>query len=213
MEIRHDKTHSTPFKLRSFDSVCWLDLYIDFMLLPVISCAVLCSSWRVTSIMTSKKTLSSLQIHFMRANCEWDILLPCNYSVHWTSPCCQSHITKILDLSSIQVMDVPALPKLEYQIQRKTNNSIIQEKYCHPTRNGFFPHRFLWIENREFLQNLISQSIWQKLGGNQLLFLFPAPLGFLQRAINVESDTGYHKNHGYGRKWGRLSATLTIIWK
>ena len=134
----------------------------------------------------------------MRANCEWDILLPCNYSVHWTSPCSQCHITKMLDLSSIQVMDVPALPKLEYQIQRKTNNSIIQEKYCHPTRNGgVFPHRFLWIENREFLQNFISQSIWQKLGGNRLLFLFPAPRGFLQRWV-IQDTT---KTTGYGRKW------------
>ena len=74
-----------PLNCIPFHSVGWLDLHIDFMLLPVISCAVLRSSWLVTSIMTAL-SLFSAQIHFMRANCE-TLNLPCNYSVHWTSPC------------------------------------------------------------------------------------------------------------------------------
>lgn len=89
---------------------------------------------------------------------------------------------------------------------KNTNNSIIQEKYCHPTRNGGVPTYFCESKIGP-LQNLISQSIWQKLEHG--FYSYPCSGASCKEpsTSRVIQDTTFH---GYGRKW-RAPATLTII--
>lgn len=92
---------------------------------------------------------------------------------------------------------------------KNTNNYIIQEKYGHPTRNGGVPTYFCESKIGP-LQNLISQSIWQKLEHG--FYSYPCTRasckdGFsLQNGLSQSSDSSHQR-----RKWYRIPHSTGMV--
>ncbi len=188
-----------PLNCIPFHSVGWLDLHIDFMLLPVISCAVLRSSWLVTSIMTAL-SLFSAQIHFMRANCE-TLNLPCNYSVHFSPhlATCQSHG------SHIQVM-VVHLP--DYQIQRIwTTRTRSVEKHLVDLWIEVLSQFFQPIPIFESWSTKIYSYPWTRGSWKMSLVCKRLYRNLLTQAINIAKGVGIlpsNCRNVKARKWYRI---------